>query len=132
MESFSKHYSKWKTVSIKIRKTIQERRLPDNIKNFTDNPPYNFWNFLILWKHFYNLTIFRDILRIFLKQKFVKCSLKILETLLYDYWNLSKDQHLLLSHPRLLTRKQLFHREFFKKCFPLKCSQSVPCMPGTL
>ena len=48
-------------------------------------------------------------LRIFLKQKFVECSPNILEILLYDYWNLSKDQHLLLSNHALLTQKQLFH-----------------------
>ena len=50
----------------------------------------------------------------------------ILETLLSDYWNSPKDQHLLLSNHTLLTQKQLFHRELFKKSFPLKCSLDVP------
>ena len=45
-----------------------------------------------------------------------------METLLHDYWNLPKDQHLLLSNHTPLTQKQLFHRELFKKSFPLKCS----------
>ena len=48
-------------------------------------------------------------LRIFLKQKFAESSSNILEILLYDYWNLSKDQHLLVPNHTLLTQKQLFH-----------------------
>ena len=31
----------------------------------------------------------------------------------------------------ILTQKQFFHWEFFKKYFPLKCSLNVPWMPGT-
>ena len=62
----------------------------------------------------------RDILRIMSKQKFVECSSNILETLLCDYWNLPKVQHLLSSHHTLLTQKQLFHREFVKKIFSFK------------
>ena len=61
-----------------------------------------------------------------LKQTFAKCSSNTLEILPYDYWNLPKDQHLLLSNHTLLTQKQLFHRELLKKSFPLrmfpKCS----------
>ena len=67
-----------------------------------------------------------------LKQTFVKCFSNILEALLCDYWILLKDQHLLLSNHTLLTQKQLFHRELFKKSFPLKCSLNVPWMPRIL
>ena len=45
MWTFSKHYSKCKTVSIKFRKTLQERRLPI-LKFSQDNPQNNFLNFL--------------------------------------------------------------------------------------
>ena len=65
-------------------------------------------------------------LGIFLKQAFVECFSNILETLLRDYWNLSKDQDLLLSNHTLLTQKQLLYRELFKKSFPIKCSLNVP------
>ena len=44
-----------------------------------------------------------------LKQTFAKCSSNTLEILPCDYWNLQKDQHLLLSNHTLLTQKQLFH-----------------------
>ena len=67
-----------------------------------------------------------------MKQTFVECSSNILETL-RDYWNLPKDQHLLLSsNYTLLTQKQLFHRELFKKSFQLKCSPNVLWMFRTL
>ena len=57
-----------------------------------------------------------------LKQAFVECSSNILETLLSDYWNLPKDQYLLLSNHTLLTQKQLFQLELFINSFSLKCS----------
>ena len=104
MQTFSKHYSECKTVSIKFRKTLQERRL--SILNFSqDNWKNNFLNFLTSKTIFITLQYSRDILGIFLKQTFVECSSNILETLLRDYWNLSKDQHLLLSNHTLLTQK---------------------------
>ena len=68
----------------------------------------------------------------FLKQTFVECSSNILETLPRDYWNLPKDQHLLLSNHTLLTQKQLFHQELLKKYFPLKCSLNVSWMSRIL
>ena len=71
-------------------------------------------------------------LGIFLKQKFVECSSNILQILLCDCWNLPKDQHLFLSNHTFLTHKQLFHREFIKNYFPLKCSLNVPWMSETL
>ena len=86
---------------------------------------YCFQNFLTSKNIFITLQYSGDILGIFLKQTFVECSSNILETLLRDYWNLPKDQHLLLSNHTLLTQKQLFHRELFKKSFPLKCSLDV-------
>ena len=73
-----------------------------------------------------------DILRIFLKQKFVECSLNILEKLLCDYWNSPKDQHFLSSNDTLLTQKLLFNWEYFKKYFPGTYSLNVPWMPRTL
>ena len=119
MRTFSKHYSKWKTVSITFRKTLQERRLP-KLQFSQDNPQNNFLNFLTSKNIFITLQYSGDILGIFLKQTFVECSSNILETLLRDYWNLPKDQHLLLSNHTLLTQKQLFHRELFQKIFSFK------------
>ena len=107
MGTFSKHYSKCKTVSIKFRKTLQERRLPI-LKFSQNNPQNNFLNFLTSKNIFITLQYSGDILGIFLKQTFVECSSNILETLLRDYWNLPKDQHLLLSNHTLLTQKKLF------------------------
>ena len=95
MWTSSKHYSKCKTVSIKFRKTLQERRLPI-LKFSQNNPQNNFLNFLTYKNVFITLQYSGDILGIFLKQTFLKCSSNILETLLRDYWNLPKSQHLLL------------------------------------
>ena len=75
---------------------------------------------------FITIQYFGDILGIFLKRKFAECFLNI------DYWNLPKDQHLLLSNDTFLTQKQLFHHEFFKKSFPLKCFLNVLWMPQTM
>ena len=127
MRTFSKHYSKCKTVSIKFRKTLQERRMPI-LKFSQDNPQINFLNFLTSKNIFITLQYSEDILRIFLKQAFVECSSNTLEILLRDNWNLPKDQQLLLSNHTILTQKQLFHRELFKKTFALKCSLNFPWM----
>ena len=113
MGTFSKHYSKCKTVSIKFRKTLQERRLPI-LKFSQDNPQNNYLNFLASKNIFITLQYLQDILGIFLKETFVERSSNILKKLLRDYWNLPKDQHLLLSNHTLLTQKQLFHWEVFK------------------
>ena len=126
MGTFSKHYSKCKTVSIKFRKTLQERKLPI-LKFSQDNPQINFLNFLTSKNIFITSQYSGDILGIFLKQIFVEYSSNILETLLRDYWNLLKDKHLLLSNHTLITQKQLV-----KKTFPLTCSLNVPWMSRTL
>ena len=124
--TFSKHYSKCKMVSIKFRKTLQERKLPI-LKFSQDNPQINFLNFLTSKNIFITSQYSGDILGIFLKQIFVEYSSNILETLLRDYWNLLKDKHLLLSNHTLITQKQLV-----KKTFPLTCSLNVPWMSRTL
>ena len=126
MGTFSKHCSKCKTVSIKFRKTLQERKLPI-LKFSQDNPQINFLNFLTSKNIFITSQYSGDILGIFLKQIFVEYSSNILETLLRDYWNLLKDKHLLLSNHTLITQKQLV-----KKTFPLTCSLNVPWMSRTL
>ena len=100
MRTFSNSYFKCKTVSIKSRKTLQERRLPI-LKFSQNNPQNNFLNFLNSKNIFITLQYSGDI------------SSNILEILLRDYRNLPKDQHLLLSNHTLLTQKQLFHRERF-------------------
>ena len=84
MGTFSKHYSKCKTVSIKFRKTLQERRLP--ILNFSQDNPQNkfFLDFLTSKNIFITLQYSGDIPGIFLKQTFVECSSNILETLRRD------------------------------------------------
>ena len=109
MCTFSKHYSKCKTVSIKFGKTLQERKLPI-LKFLQDNPQKFFLNYLTSKNIFITLQYSWDILGIFLKQTFVECSSSILETLLCDYRHLPKDEHLLLSNETILTQKQLFHR----------------------
>ena len=101
MGTFSKHYSKCKTVSIKFRKTLQERRL-SILKSSQDNPQNKFLNFLTSKNIFITLQYYGDILGILLKQTFVECSSNILETFLRDYWNSPKDQHLLLSNHTIL------------------------------
>ena len=125
IQKFLKHYSKCKTVSIKFKKILQERRLPI-LKFSQDNVQNNFLNFLTCKNIFITLQYSGDIFGTFLKQIFVECFSNILETLLCDNWNLPKDQHLLLSNHTLLTQNQLLHREHFKKSFPLKCSLNVP------
>ena len=108
---------------------MQERRLP-RLKFPQDNPQNVFFlNFLTSKNISISLQSSRDIIGIFLKQTFVECSSNILETLLRDYRNLPKDQHLLLSSHKLLTQKQLFDRELLKKYFPLKCPLNVPRCP---
>ena len=62
----------------------------------------------------------------------MECSSNILEALLRNYWNLAKDQHLLLSIHTLLMQKQFSHRELLKNYFPLKYSLNVPWMSKTL
>ena len=120
MGTFSKHYSKFKTVSINFRKTLQERRL--QISTFwQDNPQNHVLNFLASKNIFITLQCSRDILGIFLKQTFVECSTNILETLLRDL----RDQHLLLPNHTLLTRKQLFHQELFNSP-NAQCSLDIP------
>ena len=131
MWTFSKHYSKCKTVSLKFRKTLQERRLPI-LKFSQDNQQNNFLNFLTSKNILITLQYSGDVLGIFLKQTFLGCPSNILETLPRDYWNLPKDQHLLLSNHTLLTQKQLFHRELLKKSFPLKYPLNVPWISRTL
>ena len=79
------------------------------LKVSQDNSQNNFLNFLTSKKIFITLQQSRDILGLFLKQTFVECSSNILETLLHDEWDLTKDQYLLLTNYTLLTQKQLFH-----------------------
>ena len=110
-------------VSIKFRKTFK-RWDCQYLKIHQFRQFFLQKHFRILKKHSGNIR------GMILKQTFVECSSKILETLLCDYWNLPKDQYLLLSNHTLLTEKQLFHGElfinfFFFKMFP-KCSVDVP------
>ena len=85
---------------MKFRKTLQERRLPIS-KFLQNNPQSKFLNFLTSKNIFIALQYSGDILGMFLKQTFVECPSNILETLLRDYWNLPKDQHLMLSYHTL-------------------------------
>ena len=109
------------TVSIMFRKTFQEKRLPI-LKISQNNSQNNFLNFLTSKKYFHNLTI---LLGVFLKQKFVECSSNTLETMFCEYWDLPKDQHLLMSNHTLLTQIQLFYRELFKNFF--SCEMFPKC-----
>ena len=61
-----------------------------------------------------------------MKQKFVECYSNILETLLCDYWNFPKGQHLFSSNHTFLTQTQLFLREFLEGIFSLKIFPGSP------
>ena len=63
MRTFSKHYPKCKTDSIKFRKTLQKRRLPI-LKFSKHNPQNNFLNFLTSENIFITLQYSGDILEI--------------------------------------------------------------------
>ena len=63
---------------------LQERGLPI-LKFSQDNPQNNYLNFLTSRNNFITLHYSKDILRVFLKQTFMECSLNILEKLLRDY-----------------------------------------------
>ena len=76
-----------------------------------------FWTFWLHKNIFITLQYSGNILGIFLKQKFVECSSNILETLLCDYWNLPKDQHLSSSNHTLLTKNNFSIENFFKNIF---------------
>ena len=107
LRTFSKHYSKCKTVSIKFRKTLQVRKLPTS-KFSQDNPQNNFFSFLT------SKNIFgTDIRRMFLKY-----SGKITSWLL----EFGKRSTLFIIKSYTFNTKELLHREHFKNSFPLKCS----------
>ena len=126
MRTFSKLYSKFNTVSIKFRKTLQKKRLPI-LKFSQDNPQNNFLNFLTSKNIFITLQYSGDTFGIVLKQTLVECSSNIMKILLRDYQILPKERYFLLSNHTFLTQKQLFHRELFKKSFPLKCLFLYKC-----
>ena len=126
MRTFSKHYSKCKTVSIKFRKTLQERRLPI-LKFSQDNPQNNFLNFLTS-KNF--ITIFRGYLGNIFETNICEIFLEYSENI--TSWLLEFAKKISLPNHTLLTQKQLFHRELFEKFFPLKCSLNVRWMSRTL
>ena len=65
MRTFSKHYSKCKTVSIKFRKTLQERRLP-RLTFSQDIPQNNFLKFLTSKNIFITLQYSGNILGTFI------------------------------------------------------------------
>ena len=131
MQTFSKHYSKCKTVSIKFRKTLQERRLPI-LKFSQDNPQNNFLNFLTSKNIFMPLQYSENILEIFLKQTFVVCSSNILGNITLWLMEFAKRSTFVIIKSYNFNTKQLFRREFFKKSFPLKFSLNVPSMSRKL
>ena len=97
MRTFSKHYSKYKTLLIKFRKILHERRLP-TLKFSQNNPQNHFLNILASKNIFIILQYPGDIIGISLRLTFVECFLNILKTLIRDYWDLPKNKHLLLSN----------------------------------
>ena len=122
MWSFWKHYSKSKTVSMKFRKTLPERRLPIS-KFLQNNPQSKFLNFL-------SFTIFRgyswNVFETDIRGMSLEYSGNITSWLLEFAKRSTFD--VIISY----TLKRLFHRELFKKSFPLKCSLHVPWMSRTL
>ena len=126
MRTFSKHYSKCKTVSIKFRKTLQERRLP--ILNFSqDNPQINFLNSLTSKNIFITLKYSGDILGISLKQTFVEYSSNIVEFAKRSTFFIIKS-YTFNTKTTFLSRT--FEKIFSFKMFP-KCFLDVPNI-GTL
>ena len=116
MRTFSKHYSKCKTASIKSEKHCQRGDCQyEHFHRITHKTI--FLNFLTSKNFFITLQYYGDVLEIFLKQTFVECFSNILETLLCDYCILPKDKHLLLSNHTLLAQKQLSLENFLKNIF---------------
>ena len=101
MRTFSKYYPKCKTVALRFRKTLQERRQPI-LKFSQDNPQNNFLNFLTSKYLFITLKYSGDMLGMNIFETNI-CGMPLdnLETLFRDYWNLPKDQHFLLNHTLL-------------------------------
>ena len=112
MRTFSKHYSKCKTVSIKFRKTLQERRLPV-LKFSQDNLQNNFWNFLTSENIFIIFQYSGDILGTCLKQTFVECFSNILETLLCDYLEFAKRSTFVIIKSYNFNTKKTFSSRTF-------------------
>ena len=123
-EPFSKYYSKCKTVSIKFRKILHERRLPI-LKFSQDNPQNIFLNFLTSKNIFITLQYSGDILGIFLKQKFgmfLEYSGNITSWLLES----AKRSTFVIIKSNSFNTKTTFPSRTFKKSFPLKCYLNVP------
>ena len=125
MWTFSKHYSKFKTVSLKFRKTLQERRLPI-LKFWQDNPQNNFLNFFTSKNIFITLQIFWgypwNILEIDIHGMFLKYSGNITSWLL----EFVKRSTFVTIKSHAFNTKTTFPSRTFKKSFPLKCSLNVP------
>ena len=117
--TFSKHYFKCKTVSIKFRKTLQERRLPV-LKFSQDNLQNNFWNILTSENIFIIFQYSGDILGICLKQTFVECFSNILETLLCDYLEFAKRSTFVIIKSYNFNTKKTFSSRTFKKICSFK------------
>ena len=112
MQNFSKHYSKCKTVSVKFRKTFQEKRLPI-LKFWQGKTHKHFLNFLTSKNIFITLNIPGIYLKYFWNRRgmFLQYSGNITSWLL----EFAKRSTFVIIKTYTLTQKQLFHRELFKK-----------------
>ena len=124
IQAFSKHYSKWKTVSIIFRKTFQKRRLPI-LKIPQDNAQNIFFNFLASWTYFHNLTIIHEhswnIFETEIRGMFFEHSGKI------NLWLLE-----IAKRSTFIIVKSYIFNTKITKMYLLKCSLNVRWMFGTL
>ena len=102
----------------KVQKNIAREELLI-LKCLQDN--LGFLSFLFDFIRIIILQYSGDILRIFLKQKFVECSTNILEILLCDQWNLPKRSIFVI-----VKRKNNFYIENFLKIFSFKMFPGSP------
>ena len=128
MRNFSKHYSKCKMVSIKFRKTLQEKKLPA-LKLSQDNLQNNFWTFWLL-KYFHNFTIFRgypwNTFETDIRGMFLEYSGHITSWLL----EFAKRSTFVINKSYTFNTKTTFPSRTFKKIFSFqmfpKCSLNIP------
>ena len=116
MQTFSKHYFKYKTVSIMFRKTLQERILP--ILKFSQyNGKNNVFHFLTSKSFFVTLKYSGDSLGIFLKQTLVECSEEHSKNITSWLLDFVKKSTFISINLCTFNTKTTFHRKPFNKIF---------------
>ena len=122
MRTFSKHYSKCKTVSIKFRKTLQERRLP-RLTFLQDIPQNNFLKFLTSKNISITLQYSGNILGTFILETDIReMFLKYLGNITSWLLEFAKRSTFVNIKSHTFNRKATFpSRNFHQIYFPLEC-----------